>query len=493
MLSKSFETRNSISGISMILKKESLLILIPCLLLFQQCEKKGIINDNPEQPPAEATGKPVSIILKIDTTYRLNDGSFSTLLNAYIADSAGRRVRTASIPLLITVEGDAEITGTGNGIAVKLLSSDGNLKTWSSRITGGLCPLVLWTGTGEYIIRVDVKNDTLNRETGDLNLAGEAVIYLQPSSNRSWKEAPVSPVSIGADISSLPQIEAQGRRFFENGKETDPVRILADNGLNAVRLRIFVNPENAGGYSPGEDYCGLEQTLAMAARVKKYGMKLLIDFHYSDYWADPSQQNKPLAWKNLDFSLLKDSVKSYTHRVIKALGDQGTLPDIVQTGNEINHGMLWPDGNISSPDSLAQLIKAAVDGVKSVDPSIKIMMHLALGGQNAEARYWLDNMISRGVSFDIIGLSYYPQWHGTLNDLMSNLTDLAQRYGKKLDVVEYDQDAAEINNIVFSLPGKLGEGSFNWEPLNRFFDSSGNPVQALFDYKSLALKYLPVL
>jgi arabinogalactan endo-1,4-beta-galactosidase len=296
---------------------------------------------------------------------------------------------------------------------------------------------------------------------------------------------------IGADISCLPQLESEGRKFYDNSVEKDPVRILADHGMNFIRLRIFVNPENPDGYSPSAGFCGLKSTLQMAARVKNSGMGLLLDFHYSDYWADPSQQTKPLAWKDLSFNLLKDSLKSYTKRVLIAMKAQGTLPDIVQTGNEINHGLLWPDGNISDPDKLAELLKSCVEGVKEVDTSIVIMMHIATGGQNSESRYWLDNMISRGLEFDVTGLSYYPQWHGTLDDLQSNLTDLDQRYKKSLSVVEYDQNVDQVNDIVFNLPDKRGRGTFNWEPINRFFDSSGNPTQQLLDYDSLAKKYLP--
>lgn len=175
----------------------------------------------------------------------------------------------------------------------------------------------------------------------------------------------------------------------------------------------------------------------MARRIREAGMKLLLNFHYSDYWADPQQQTKPYRWAELDFDALKDSVKTYTSNVLRALQQQGTLPAMVQVGNEINHGMLWPDGHISQPDQLARLLKAGAEGVAAVDPDIPVMMHIALGGQNEEAVFWLDNMIARGVTFDIIGLSWYPRWHGTLEDLQANLLNLAQRYHKPLNVVEY--------------------------------------------------------
>jgi beta-galactosidase len=299
---------------------------------------------------------------------------------------------------------------------------------------------------------------------------------------------------IGADISFLPQIEDQRRRFFENGKEKDAIKLLRDHGFNYIRLRIFVDPGKEKGYSPGKEYCGLRQSLAMARRIRDAGMKLLLDFHYSDYWADPQQQFKPNAWTDADFKTLKDSLKTYTTNVLLALKKQGTLPAMIQIGNEINHGILWPDGHIGHPDQLADLLKGAVDGVVAVDPGLPVMMHIALGGQNDEAVFWLDNMIARGVKFDVIGLSYYPRWHGTLDDLKNNLNDLMKRYNKPLIVVEYSDFKREVNDIIFGLPGGMGKGSCIWEPLDRrssLFDKDGKATGLFSVYDQLKEKYLP--
>ncbi len=227
-----------------------------------------------------------------------------------------------------------------------------------------------------------------------------------------------------------------------------------------------MNPEADSGYSK-KGYCGLEQTKKMAARIKAANMKFLLDFHYSDFWADPGKQFKPAAWKNLSFPDLTKAVHDYTRDVITALKQQGTLPDMVQIGNEINHGMLWPDGNFEHPDNLATLLKAGVAGVKEVAPSTIIMMHIALGGENAESRQWLDAMISRGVEFDVIGESYYPQWHGTLDSLKKNLTDLSMRYKKNVIVAEYTQHKVAVNDIAFSLPDGKIKGTFIWSLLVR--------------------------
>jgi arabinogalactan endo-1,4-beta-galactosidase len=152
---------------------------------------------------------------------------------------------------------------------------------------------------------------------------------------------------LGADISFLPELEDRGMKFYDNGQLKDAIEILKGHGLNYIRLRIFNNPSTEKGYSPGKGFCDLEHTLKMASRVKKAGMKLLLDFHYSDYWADPQQQYKPSAWEGLGFVQLTAALKDYTKSVLLALKEQGTPPDMVQIGNEINHGMVWPEGNRS--------------------------------------------------------------------------------------------------------------------------------------------------
>jgi beta-galactosidase len=283
-------------------------------------------------------------------------------------------------------------------------------------------------------------------------------------------------------------------KFTDKGQQKDAIEILKDHGFNYIRLRIFNDPASPKGYSPDKGFCDLAHTLKMAERVKKAGMKLLLDFHYSDYWADPQQQYKPSAWEGLGFNQLTTALKDYTKTVLLALKAQGTLPDMVQIGNEINHGMVWPEGHIGHPDSLAALIIAGIEGVTEVDPSIIIMLHIALGGQNEESVFWLDNMFARGVDCDIIGLSFYPRWHGTLDDLTYNLNDLIRRYKKPMNVVEYSHKKAEVNDIAFNLPGDKGTGTFIWEPLSTWesvFDKSGVSNALLSVYDEISRKYIP--
>jgi len=325
--------------------------------------------------------------------------------------------------------------------------------------------LILRAGTTEDKIRVEARSGKLWPGAHEIHTIPADFKMMKPSAEQLPETRKPVDRMVGADISFLPQLEARGRKFFDGGKEKDAIELLRDHGINYIRLRIFVNPENENGYAPGEGYCGLDYTLGMATRVKAAGLKLLLNFHYSDYWADPRQQFKPLAWEELDFEILQDSVREYTARMIRSLKQQGTPPDMVQIGNEVNHGFLWPDGHISHPDQLARLLMAGVDGCEMVDPEIPVMMHIALGGQHDESVFWLDNMIARGVRFDIIGISYYPRWHGTLDDLAGNLNDLVKRYHKPVNVIEYAIFIREIHDIVFGLPDELGQGTCIWEPL----------------------------
>lgn len=281
-------------------------------------------------------------------------------------------------------------------------------------------------------------------------------------------------------------------QFADNGVKKDAIQILKEHGFNYIRLRIFVNPEADSGYSPQKGFCNFANTLQMAKRIKAAGMGFLLDFHYSDTWADPGKQFKPQAWKNLSYADLVKQVHDYTKDVVASLKEQGVAPDMVQVGNEINHGILWPTGNTKNMDSLAGLLKAGIKGVKEADKRIKIMLHIACGGQNTESRYFIDNMLARHVKFDIIGESYYPQWHGTIKELHDNLNDLCKRYKQDVMVAEYTEKKIEVNDIAFTLPSGKVSGTFIWEPLNtweQIFDKQGNTNNLINVYPVIVQKY----
>ncbi len=311
------------------------------------------------------------------------------------------------------------------------------------------------------------------------------------------KPVPVKPGHVkfdkilGADISFLPSLEDAGRKFYDNGTEKDVIQILKGRGFNYIRLRIFNNPSADSGYSK-KGYCDLNNTLKMALRIKAAGMGFLLDFHYSDNWADPGKQHKPSAWRGANYQQLQDSLRAFTKNTLLALKKQGTLPDMVQVGNEIDHGMLWPDGTTKHLDTLASFFKAGIEGVRSADKSIKVVLHIACGGENAQSRYFLDNMIKRGVKFDIIGESYYPRWHGPIDSLKANLADLTTRYKQDVIVAEYTQKKQEVNDVAFSLPGNKLKGTFIWEPINTgepTFDRDGKTNAFMDVYPAISKKY----
>ena len=328
---------------------------------------------------------------------------------------------------------------------------------------------------------------------------------------------------MGADISSLKKSEEKGGVYaYEDGTQADALKILRDHGLNYARIRVWVN-------SP-DGYHQKEQLLEMAQRLKSNNIKLLVDFHYCDSWADPGKQPNPAAWENLNFDELKQALYDHTFDVCNSLKAQGTLPDMVQVGNEITNGMLWPDGrNEESFDNLAALLKEGYRAVKDCASEILVMLHLDNGGNNAMYRRWFDNIIERQVPFDLIGASYYPYWHGTLADLQNNLNDIALRYNKDIIVVEtaYPFTAAEndhepniiqlqttpgypatpegqlqmladIMNILRAVPNGHGLGIFYWDAVWTAVPGNGwDPAdaasgngwenQALFDYDNRAL------
>jgi arabinogalactan endo-1,4-beta-galactosidase len=234
----------------------------------------------------------------------------------------------------------------------------------------------------------------------------------------------------GADISSLKKSEDKGGIYaYENGRQADALEILHDHGLNYARLRVWVD-------SP-DGYHGKSQLLEVAKRLKQKDIRLLVDFHYADSWADPGKQPKPAAWQDLDFEGLKQALYDHTCDVCSALKHQDTPPDMVQIGNEITNGMLWPDGrNDQSFDNLAALLKEGYRAAKKCSSETRVMLQLDNGCKNEIYHWWFDNIIQREVPFDLIGVSYYPYWHGTLADLQNNLNDIAVRYGKDLIVVE---------------------------------------------------------
>ncbi|MBU0696420.1 MAG: glycosyl hydrolase 53 family protein [Bacteroidetes bacterium] len=442
----------------------------------------------------ETSGAAIEVVLTPYKTTMLADGKDVAIINISAVDKQGREVPTANNLIKFKVTGDAKIIGVGNGDPSSHEPDqfkDGEIA--QRHLFNGKAQVILQAGTSVDKIKFEATSEGLYPGNTDIFSIHPGVAHQVMKKVKT--DAKIKPITkaLGADISFLPELEARGIQFSDEGKAGDAIEILKSHGINYVRLRIFHHPENPKGYSPSKGFCDLQHTLAMAKRVKAAGMKFLLDFHYSDYWADPGKQFKPAAWEGLDFPTLTDSLRNYTTYVLSALQQQGTLPDMVQVGNEINHGMVWPDGEIENLDHLAQLIQAGIDGVKTVDQNIPIMLHVALGGQQDEANFFYDSMIERGINFDVIGLSYYPKWHGTLDDLRDNLINMSYKYKQDLTVVEYSAKKREVADIVFNLPNNKGKGTFIWEPLNTWeqvFDKNGKANDLIKIYDALAKEYL---
>jgi len=250
-----------------------------------------------------------------------------------------------------------------------------------------------------------------------------------------------STMFLGADVSALEKIEQSGGVFRDAGQAGDAIAILKSHGASGFRLRLFVDPNDSD-----VQVNDLAYTVRMAQRVKAAGAKLLLDIHYSDTWADPGHQTTPAAWAALGIDSLEQRVETYTDSVVTTLKQAGALPDIVQVGNEIDAGMLWPLGRVGGTydtpaqwTQLARLLKAGIRGVHdALGPSdtVRILLSYGQGGNAGGTQWFFDNIATYGVPYDYVGLSYYPFWHGSLGALRANLQAASLRYGKDILVVE---------------------------------------------------------
>jgi arabinogalactan endo-1,4-beta-galactosidase len=258
---------------------------------------------------------------------------------------------------------------------------------------------------------------------------------------------------LGADVSSLQRSVDLGQKYYNaSGTQQDALDILKNIGVNYIRLRIWNNP--ASGYN------NEAKVLAYAKTVKAKGLKLMVDFHYSDTWADPGKQYKPAAWASHNITQLQTDVYNYTYKVCNDLKAQGTTPDSVQIGNEINTGMLWPDGEVLNNNftNLSLLLKQGYNAVKACNSGTQVIIHTADANSDAAARWFYDGIKARGVTWDITGLSYYCYWHGSMSNMTSVVKDMISRYGKPTIIAEtaYPFTASnadsEANSVSASTP-----------------------------------------
>ncbi len=297
----------------------------------------------------------------------------------------------------------------------------------------------------------------------------------------------------GADMSFLNYFASNNITYKDNGQVSNALVILKNHGINCVRLRLFTSSAAQAASDPYNYINNLTYTVPLAVSVKNAGLQFMLDFHYSDTWADPGHQAVPSAWSSLTFTQLVQQMQSYNSNCIAAFSAAGAMPDYVQVGNEITGGMLWPSGQVPGSDAsvqwpqLAQLINSAVQGIRDAAPTNmpQIVIHIDRGGDWGSTEWFFDNLKAQHVQFDIIGESYYPIYHGPPSALSNCLYNAANRYHKPLFVAETDfpwtnttwttniygntgstngqaQYTLGLVQLLKSVPQHLGAGIFWW-------------------------------
>jgi arabinogalactan endo-1,4-beta-galactosidase len=295
---------------------------------------------------------------------------------------------------------------------------------------------------------------------------------------------------MGADISWVPHDEHYGATYVDtDGVSKDILVLLKNHGFNSVRLRTFVNPRAADGYDQVDGFADLAHTVSMGQRIKQAGMGFLLALHYSDNWADPGKQCIPVAWQQDTFEQLTQHVHDYTRDVITTLKSVGALPDLVQIGNEITPGLLIHicdpfgipvsvnpvNGQDTNWANLGTLLKAGIQAVKEVDPSIKIVLHIDKGGDVGASMAWIHSAQAQNVPFDIFADTSYVRWQGQPSSWQNTFAMLATTFPTLSFLIpEYGNEAATLpdtpttmriaNDIMFNIPNNRGIGAFIYEP-----------------------------
>ena len=327
----------------------------------------------------------------------------------------------------------------------------------------------------------------------------------------------------GMDISTLLEEEACGAKYYDNGVVQDLFAILKAYGTNSVRLRLWNDPYAPDGTPYGAGTNDLDKVIVLAERAKKYQIGYLLDLHYSDFWADPGKQTTPKAWQGMNEDELEAAVYQYTKEVMQTLKDKDLLPEMVQVGNELTNGLLWPSGRKLEFDRIAKYLNAGIRAVREIQADIPIMIHLDNGGFNEMYVEWFDEFTKRAEPFDIIGLSYNPFWHGAMEDYrdregkpldqlkgMATKPELVEKLDYPMTKEGQTTFMKDLMELIADIPG--GEGFYYWEPAwipvpgcgwateaalayTGEKGPGGNEWanQALFDYNGNALPVLAVI
>lgn len=319
-------------------------------------------------------------------------------------------------------------------------------------------------------------------------------------------------ISKGADISWMTEMESDGFIWKDNnGNTKELMPLLKEYDIDAVRLRVWVNPDISGA----NGWCDIDDMVAKAEKAKVNNLDIMLTIHYSDWWADPGKQTKPAAWSNYSVTQLENAVANHTNNILNALNAKGITPKWVQIGNETNNGMLWTTGKASTGGfaNYAKFLNAGANAVKTFNSSIKTILHIASGNDNGLFQWNIGGLLNNGFQinkFDIIGMSLYPNadnWKSYVDDTYSNMMDLKARYNKDVMMVEigfsYSRQDITYQFITYMIEKTKqanGLGVFYWEPIARSpftsyskgaWDSDGSPsiaMDAFLDKSTLSIE-----
>lgn len=439
-------------------------------------------------------------------------------LGACEASSSERAVPSAAPPLTATgTTGSSETSGASTGgvagSASGAVGGSGYTPSGESLGQGGAGGVGAAPGTGGGFTDgsvgspdnesgggggatgADAPTDTMTESSASADTATSAGsesedptgVTSEPTSPGAGSRQP--PYILGADVSIVVQDEYWGATYTDQGQQGDVLEILARRGFNYVRLRTFVNPAAPGGYAEGEPepWCDIAHTAQFAARAKAAGLGVLLDFHYSDTWADPVAQHAPAAWADYGIEELEQAMYDYTFDSVAQMRDAGALPEMVQVGNEITNGIAGVSR--SNLEHFARLLKAGVRAVRDADPNILVMLHIERCHDLTTSRAWLNGVLGQGVEFDVFAQSCYGDaesrdgetldgYHGGVNDWERTLTALAEEYPDlRFAVAEYSSDKRALNDIVYNLPNQAGIGTFLWDT-TRWYGT--HPIEPVF-------------
>ncbi|MEO7311931.1 MAG: glycosyl hydrolase 53 family protein [Chitinophagaceae bacterium] len=442
------------------------------------CDKKDLLKDNPYGSKVQVSSS-VASFAPSATGFDTDSITFSWTAPKYSNDTV-----TTKFLIEIDSTGRNFTKGMSRSVTGKL-STKYSVKEFNSMLQAiGMPP-----GSA---------NDIDVRVTS--SYANNNEVYV--SDIYKLKVTPYNPVNFakGADISWVTQMESSGRKFYTAaGVETECFALMKSLGLTSIRLRVWVNPA-----APG--WCNTADLVAKAVRANNLGLRVLVDFHYSDSWADPGKQTKPAAWAGQTVAQLKASISAHTTAVLNAVKAAGVTPEWVQVGNETNNGMVWPDGQASTNmANYAQFELAGYDAVKAVFPTTKVIVHVSNGYDGGLFQWNIGGLLANGAKFDVIGMSLYPSatnYPSYNSGILANMNDMVARFGKEVMVVETgfaSNNPALAKLFLTDLIAKVrvvnenkGIGVMYWEPeaYNGWqgyglgaFDATGKPTAAMDAFK----------